>query len=343
MAIGKKRPWDVIVIGGGPAGLASAITARQNGLSTLLFDHRAPPVVTIGKALHPGSECILARLGVADAFRKGGFSRSSGYHVRRWGTDVFIPYRLSPGRSWQGFELYGSQIREILTRRYRELGGVAVEGEYVSGIVSKNARPIGVRFNDQVVEATLIVDASGSQGFLRRCHGLVPLYGSPRLFATYSADKSIAEHDYPSFVCLKDSWRWSARMSDGLTSCVHLNLNGSKHRSPQEKAAEVTWRMIPDCAGPGYAIVGDAAARLDPARGGGVLRALISGIWAIALFNRDPDSNAACSAALSYRNWMTRWVRTDAATLAEMYVATPFNVSWPRFHRWSRTTLPKTA
>jgi len=38
-----EKSWDVIVVGGGPAGLAAAITARQKAFSTLLIDHRELP------------------------------------------------------------------------------------------------------------------------------------------------------------------------------------------------------------------------------------------------------------------------------------------------------------
>jgi flavin-dependent dehydrogenase len=44
MVSGFKNPVDVFVIGGGPAGLATAIAARRRGLSVVLADGAVPPI-----------------------------------------------------------------------------------------------------------------------------------------------------------------------------------------------------------------------------------------------------------------------------------------------------------
>ena len=56
---------DVLVVGGGPIGLAAAIEARLAGLSALVVEPRAAPIdKACGEGLTPGAVTALARLGV---------------------------------------------------------------------------------------------------------------------------------------------------------------------------------------------------------------------------------------------------------------------------------------
>ncbi|MFJ1757066.1 NAD(P)/FAD-dependent oxidoreductase [Kitasatospora sp. NPDC088134] len=57
---------DLLVVGGGPAGLATAIHAARAGLSVTVLEPRATPVdKACGEGLMPGAVRALARLGVA--------------------------------------------------------------------------------------------------------------------------------------------------------------------------------------------------------------------------------------------------------------------------------------
>ena len=56
---------DVLIAGGGPAGLASAINARQQGLSVIVAEPRDNPIdKACGEGLMPGGLAALAALGV---------------------------------------------------------------------------------------------------------------------------------------------------------------------------------------------------------------------------------------------------------------------------------------
>jgi flavin-dependent dehydrogenase len=56
---------DVVIIGGGPAGLATAIAARRRGLDVLVADRATPPIdKACGEGLMPDGIAALRRLGV---------------------------------------------------------------------------------------------------------------------------------------------------------------------------------------------------------------------------------------------------------------------------------------
>jgi flavin-dependent dehydrogenase len=101
MVSGFKNPVDVFVIGGGPAGLATAIAARRRGLSVVLADGAVPPIdKPCGEGLMPDAVEALHQLGitipvgeaypfrgirfVSDGIRaEAAFPRGTAYGIRR--------------------------------------------------------------------------------------------------------------------------------------------------------------------------------------------------------------------------------------------------------------------
>src|ERR1700680_4165732 len=60
-----ERATDVFIIGGGPAGLAAAIAARQRGLTVVVADGSRPPIdKPCGEGLMPDGRAALAQLGI---------------------------------------------------------------------------------------------------------------------------------------------------------------------------------------------------------------------------------------------------------------------------------------
>ncbi|HYW39628.1 MAG TPA: NAD(P)/FAD-dependent oxidoreductase [Terriglobales bacterium] len=95
------NPVDVFVVGGGPAGLATAIAARRHGLSVVLADGAVPPIdKPCGEGLMPDGVEALHQLGIkipegeAYPFRgirfvsdgtkaEAAFPRGTAYGIRR--------------------------------------------------------------------------------------------------------------------------------------------------------------------------------------------------------------------------------------------------------------------
>jgi flavin-dependent dehydrogenase len=93
--------WDVFIVGGGPAGLATAIAARAHGLSVLLADGAVPPIdKSCGEGLMPDGVRALQSLGITipdnesypfrgirfvneGAVAEASFPRGTAYGIRR--------------------------------------------------------------------------------------------------------------------------------------------------------------------------------------------------------------------------------------------------------------------
>src|SRR5437763_12813949 len=96
-----QRAAGVLVVGGGPAGLAAAIAARKKGLPVTVADGAKPPIdKACGEGLLPGTLAALGELDVSidhsdgqifrrirfidgATFAEAGFTAESGIGVRR--------------------------------------------------------------------------------------------------------------------------------------------------------------------------------------------------------------------------------------------------------------------
>ncbi|HLM69271.1 MAG TPA: hypothetical protein VK358_17155, partial [Longimicrobium sp.] len=88
------------------------------------------------------------------------------------------------------------------------------------------------------------------------------------------------------------------------------------------RGADVTWRLSERVAAPGWFMVGDAAATLDPTSSHGVLKALMSGMMAGHLIAPVVRGQVpADEAAAAYQHWLASWFAADARKLSEFYRA----------------------
>jgi len=152
---------DVFVIGGGPAGLAAAIAARQKGLHAIVADGSEPPIdKPCGEGLLPETQAALRDLGIS-ADDLGGYPlRGIRFVQRRDQVAAAFPQ----GR---GIGIRRTTLHEQLVKRARECGVEFLWNTPVSGIVHD-----GVQTSRGLVNAKWIVGADGSGSRVRRWSGL---------------------------------------------------------------------------------------------------------------------------------------------------------------------------
>ena len=110
--------FDVLVVGGGPVGMASAIEARLVGLSTAIVEKRTGTVdKACGEGLMPGAIPLLKRLGVTPVGRDlVGVIYRSGNHS--------VSHRFSSG---VGMGMRRTMLHDALRARATDLGVIFLE------------------------------------------------------------------------------------------------------------------------------------------------------------------------------------------------------------------------
>jgi flavin-dependent dehydrogenase len=110
------RRADVVVVGGGPAGLASAIAIRLKGFEVTVLDPACPPIdKACGEGIPPAGVEALRQLGVRLAGHDAFALRGIRFLDR--GCAVEAPFQHGAGRA-----LRRTRLHEILAGRAAELG-----------------------------------------------------------------------------------------------------------------------------------------------------------------------------------------------------------------------------
>lgn len=323
---------DVLIVGDGIAGLSSAIIAKQKGLETVVLQPSTKPRDAFHVVLHPGIEALLKTLGVAQEAACLASSRPDGYwRYSAEGRD-FVLYGQDAEGPWLGYLVSLRELETLLRARAQFLGAIFLRPADAVHALSEHGAVKGLESARERWFAGLTIDASGARGILARDLCLKYLYGSPPLVATYASQASSNPASHPIFRMDPDGWRFDMSISPGHRCTIGMAITSQKICEKGKSGRDVSWRYLPECAGPGYALVGDAAFRLDPGSGAGVLRAIMMGIKAVELAAQPDEWHL-------YRQWVSDWARTDGAALAEIYSEKPFNAAWPKSHRWSDARL----
>ncbi len=158
-AAGNKT--DVFVVGGGPAGLAAAIAARQRGFDVVVADVARPPIdKACGEGLMPESIHALRDLGVT-------FEPEQSFNFRgvRFVEGSVSVEANFPGAC--GIGIRRTCLHRVLVDRASELGVSLLWGSRVTGI-SKDA----VLVDGNTFQCRWIVGADGQKSRVRAWAGL---------------------------------------------------------------------------------------------------------------------------------------------------------------------------
>lgn len=227
--------FDVIVIGGGPAGSTAATLLARKGRSVLLLEREHFPRFQIGESLLPYNNDIFRSLGLVERLDAEPFVPKLGAtfitadgelgHAFRFGQNL-------PERYSRAYQVQRDRFDEVLLRHAGEQGAEVREGWTVRSVDLGNPDlAIVVAVNEDGVEqrfeASFVLDASGHATVIGSRHGGKIESESLRKISFFAHYTDVAPPDDPEefgntvIAVLQSGWFWlipvsAEEMSVGL-------------------------------------------------------------------------------------------------------------------------------
>ena len=351
--------FDVIVIGGGPAGSSAASELVRHGHSVLVVEKDHYPRFHIGESLLPGVLAILDELGVAEAIHAEGFVRK--YAAEFVTPDAAIRQRyvfsdsLTPEHAL-AYQVERARFDQILLDHARRQGAEVRAGVEVTHFEEQPESIVcTLREGDaggepRRVSGDFLIDASGQHSFIARRLGLRQLDLGLRNVAIYAhftgatpiqGDRAgditvvldpegwwwvipLREVTSLGFVAPKAAFRGKPDSNWMLQRMREIpvlmqRFESAELVSPARVAADYSYSSR-RLVGKRWLLAGDAAAFLDPVFSTGVYLGVSSGVKAAQAVTQALTSSAPAAAVFSdYAAWLTQRVRVYGELVRGFY------------------------
>src|SRR5687768_8020606 len=175
-----QSSYDVVVIGGGPAGSTVSTILADSGLSVGLFEREQFPRFHIGESLIPETYWVLKRLNMLAKMQRSHFVKKYSVQFVNASGKLSAPFYFwdnKPHECSQTWQVVRSEFDKMMLDNAREHGVDVHEGVRVQDVLFEGDRAVGVRLRDEdgssrEVRAKVVVDASGQVGLLQNRLGL---------------------------------------------------------------------------------------------------------------------------------------------------------------------------
>jgi len=310
-------PYDVAIIGGGPAGSTAATVLVQAGLRTIVLEREKFPRFHIGESLLPLNQELFEGLGLDQILKGQNFVMKYGAQfVSNEGSieRAFDFFQGGLGKDAFAYEVERETFDHLLLNHAAAQGAQVRESTNVLDVQTSADRPCVLKVRtdgvDSTIEATAVIDASGQSSLLAKIHDLRLKHPSNQKMAVFTRYKGAVRREGRKegnidIVLGAGVWFWIIPLRDDVLSIgVVANIADWKATglTPEqffEKAVQsspyVVSRLKPGdrhgafqtasnysysskrFAGDGYLLAGDAAEFLDPIFSTGVILAMRSG------------------------------------------------------------------
>lgn len=344
----------IVVIGGGPAGGAVSLELARAGRDVVLLERQPASGWKIGETLPPEARIHLQRLGHWERFQSEPHRPCHGV-VSAWGHAVPVEKDFIFNPHGHGWQLDRARFESGLLSAAVDAGchvrlDVSVER------IERRGAAWTVHTSTGDLPAGLLVDCTGRRGCIigregGRYEQVDPLIS---VFAVAEAPQP-TDCDARTYVeSHPDGWCYTALMPNGtrtiacqtdgdllpqdaptaawfweqLGACPQIGQLLRRHSyqlidAPRAIAAHSG--RFPQCVGPGWIAVGDAAMTFDPLSGQGSAKALVSASLAVEAILHRGDYQAACE-----RLWLDFLrERRDSYRAEQRWRDAPF---WSRRH-----------
>jgi flavin-dependent dehydrogenase len=332
----STQACDVAVIGGGPAGSTAAALLARRGYKVIALEKSHHPRFHIGESLLPMNLPVFERLGVLDKVRAMGvFKPGADFEAdTESGYNTFAFARALGNSPPHAYQVWRQDFDKMLFDHARECGADAREGHEVLQVEHKDAREtrLEVQSDDggrYAIHARYVIDASGRDALLaakKKLRRKNNRHQSAAIFGHFRGAevRPGADAGNISVYRFEQGWMWMIPLPDGVMSvgavCRPEYLKQRKGRTLEFlldtlKLNAALWRRVEraeligsvhvtgnysyDSArigGPGWVLIGDAFAFLDPVFSSGVYLAMSGAETAAAMVDAallEPKREAA--------------------------------------------------
>ncbi|HUB24682.1 MAG TPA: FAD-dependent oxidoreductase [Tepidisphaeraceae bacterium] len=226
-AVSTGKIWDVIVIGGGPAGAVAALSLAKRGRRVIVVEKARFPRFHVGESFLPAAFDQLKKLGLEPALRaiphvpKFGAHFSMGYGGKLLEIDFLDGY--CDGK--ETFNVERSVFDEMLLREAQRGGAQVHEGIAVREILKLTDGDVRVATDIGEIRGRYLFDASGQGAVVARHLGTRKPVDDPHLKkVAYGGHfqnvwrPSGRQAGHPLIVMMEEGWFWVIPLNETKTS-----------------------------------------------------------------------------------------------------------------------------
>ncbi|MFO1459043.1 MAG: NAD(P)/FAD-dependent oxidoreductase [Verrucomicrobiota bacterium] len=168
----RTEVWDVVIIGGGPAGTSAACVLGEQGRRVLLLEREKFPRYHIGESMIPFTYPALERIGMIPRLRESSFVKKYSVQFVSPSGKASQPFyffnrydRETVAQSWQ---VLRSDFDQMMMEQARSKGAEVREQHEVVELLREEGRYVGVLAKTSggeilEVRAPITIDASGRE------------------------------------------------------------------------------------------------------------------------------------------------------------------------------------
>ena len=169
-----KHSYQAIIVGGGPAGIATAITMLSKGIDCCVIEAHKTPVRKSGEAIPPNAKPLLKQLGILSLVEH---EKHNIYYGNKscWGNDLLEQKEFIADRLGHGFLLNRLHFEKQLQELYKSTNSSFYSGYKLKKVVSVEEEVITTIENDTetiTLKSKFIIDATGRKASVCRHLGV---------------------------------------------------------------------------------------------------------------------------------------------------------------------------